>query len=184
MAFKRSIYLINPKFQLKFSLFVCSLVFLSSLVYPLTIYELIESLVAQSNSEVIASALTRNRMKLILVLGLFQTGFTALVFVICIFQSHKIAGPMYKLKKFLQSIKDGNPPTKLFFRKGDNFQEIAEAFNEAFSTVQENHLRDFTYLSEINSYINNLSHVIPEDKKAVISEISNKLNEIQDRFKV
>ncbi len=90
---------------------------------------------------------------------------------------------MYKLKKYLDNIKDGNPPEKLYFRKGDHFLEIAESFNQAMDKIQEVHLKDFIYLSEINSYINNLAMILPEDKKNVLNEISSKLSEIQDRVK-
>jgi hypothetical protein len=180
---KRSIYLINPKFQLKFSAFVCSFVLLTSIIYPITIYELIGSITTTLNNPEVTKSLFEKRTSLILTLILLQTGFICLIFVICIFQGHKIAGPMYKLKKYLDNIKDGNPPEKLYFRKGDHFLEIAESFNQAMDKIQEVHLKDFIYLSEINSYINNLAMILPEDKKNVLNEISSKLSEIQDRVK-
>ena len=109
--------------------------------------------------------------------------FIGIVFLISIFQSHKIAGPMYKLRKFLKMVADGKPTGRLFFRKGDNFPEVAEDFNAAFGKLQETYNNDFAYLSEVSSYINNLALVVPEDKKPVLKEISQKLTEIQSRFK-
>jgi len=183
VAVKRSIYLIDPKFQLKFSFFVCSLVFISSLVYPITIYEILDALMVKASTPEAVDELNDKRRMLILTLSIYQLGFTGIVFIICIFQSHKIAGPIYKLRKFLANVIDGNPAEKLFFRKGDNFQEVADDFNLVFEKIQENHNEDFAYLSEINSYINNLALVVPDDKKPVLMEISAKLTEIQDRFK-
>lgn len=186
-AYKRSIYLINPRFQFKFALFVCSIVLLSSIVYPLTIFDLIQNfthfLAETSGNEQYIINLEDKKTDLIMWLIVYQSIFILLVFLICIFQSHKIAGPIYKLHKFLRNVADGHPAEKLFFRKGDNFKEIADDFNDAFTSVQDSYNKDFAYLSEIQAYINNLALVVPEDKKPVLKEITTKLTEIQDRFK-
>lgn len=183
-GYKRNTYLINPRFQVKFSLYVCGLVFISSLIYPLTIYDLFTSFILSVADKAPAAAekLSQKRSDLILVLVLWQVGFSALVFIGCIFFSHKIAGPMFKLQKFLREKIDGAEHGKLFFRKGDYFHEVADDFNEAFDAIEGEHKEDLVYLSEVRSYINNLAMVVPEDKKAVLNEISTKLTKIQRKF--
>ena len=183
-GYKRSTYIINPRFQIKFSLYVCGLVFVSSIIYPLTIFDLLTSFIGfiGAKSPEMAKALEGKRSSLIVILTLWQIGFTALVFISCIFFSHKIAGPLFKLQKFLQAKRDGLDHGKLFFRKGDYFQEVADDFNDAFEEIEEEHQQDLAYLEEVSSYINNLSMVVPEDKKAVLAEITSKLNQIQNRF--
>lgn len=183
-GYKRNTYLINPHFQIKFSLYVCGLVFVSSIIYPLTIFDLLSSFIAfiSSKSPEAANQLQEKRTSLIVILTLWQVGFTALVFIACIFFSHKIAGPMFKLQKFLRAKKDGLEDGKLFFRKGDYFQEVADDFNETFEELEERHHQDLVYLNEVNSYISNLGMVVPEDKRAVLSEITQRLNQIQSRF--
>ena len=89
---------------------------------------------------------------------------------------------MYKLQKFLRAKRNGDDGGKLFFRKGDYFQEVADDFNEAFEEIEDQYHQDLTYLSEVNSYISNLGMVVPEDKKAVLNEITQKLTQIQNRF--
>lgn len=89
---------------------------------------------------------------------------------------------MYKLQKFLRSKRDGNIDGKLFFRKGDYFQEVADDLNETFDEIEEQHNQDLKYLNEVNSYISNLGMVVPEDKKAVLNEITQNLTQIQNRF--
>ena len=181
MAYKRRIYIINPKFQIRFSLLISLLVFLSSLIYPFAIYDLMSSLIEKSAGEN-AAELEHQRTNLLIILSLWQIGFTALVFIICIFFSHKVAGPLYKLSKFLTAIRDGRAHGTLFFRKGDYFQELADEFNETVGRLEEEHKKDFVYLAEVSAYINNLSLVVPEDKKIVLKEITEKLSEIQNRF--
>ncbi|MBF0205793.1 MAG: hypothetical protein HQK53_02790 [Oligoflexia bacterium] len=185
MWYKRSIYLINPKFQLRLCFFISSLVFILSLIYPLTIYELFRNLTVQigNNSPSIAQAFANNKLNLIAILAVYQLSFIAVVFMVCIFQGHKIAGPMYKVKKSLSEIIEGKPIPLIVFRKDDHFLEIANVLNEVFIKIKNDHNKDFAYISEINSYIRNLLFVIPDDKKVVLQEIINKLDEIQNRFK-
>lgn len=122
------------------------------------------------------------RLKLIIILALWQLGFIGLSFITCIFLTHRVAGPLYKLRTFFSAIRDGQDNGKLRFREGDYFQEIAEGYNEALERLREDYKNDLVYLSEVNTYINNLSLVVPDDKKAIINEISKRLNEMQERF--
>jgi len=154
------------------------------MVYPLTIYELIDGFANMTGNPVVAQKLTGQRTNIIIWLAAYQLVFISVVFAVSIFQSHKIAGPMFKLSKFLKHIKDGNRPEILFFRKGDHFKEIADEFNEALQTLQDQYSKDFAYLNEVNSYINNLALIVPEDKKPVLKEINTKLKEIQERYQV
>ncbi|MFN8369365.1 MAG: hypothetical protein U0T83_01935 [Bacteriovoracaceae bacterium] len=181
---KRSIYLVDKAFQMKFAGFVCTFVLLCSIVYPLTIYELFNSFIANTANTIPANVMTETRTKLIISLIVYQCGFTAIVFIVSIFQSHKIAGPLYKLKKYFLLLKSGEKVNELHFRKGDNFKELADLFNDAVGHIQETQIKDFAYLSEVSSYINNLALVVPDDKKVVLHEIVTKLNEIQARFKL
>lgn len=179
-GYKRSVFVINPKFQFKFSFIVCTLILVSSLLYPLTIYELFEKFFEANPAT--SEQLRATRFNLLMTLSVIQILFLAVVFVICIFVSHKIAGPMYKLSNFFKNIADGNKPEELYFRSGDNFQEIADDYNHAMERIISDRANDFTYIGEVRSYIDNLTLVVPEDKKPVIKEITTKLAEIQNKY--
>lgn len=184
VAHSRRIYLINPKFQIRFSLLVTLAILLSSVIYPLAIYDLMGNFinyVSQHSPEQVTQ-LTERRSNLITILILWQVGFSAMVFIICVFFTHKVAGPIYKLTKFFASAREGYLSDKLFFRKGDYFQELADDYNETMDSILEKQKADFVYVGEVATYISNLALVVPEDKKVVLKEISQKLNEIQSRF--
>ena len=183
-VYKRSNFIVNPRFQLKFSAYVAILVFVSSIIYPFTIYDLMESFIGYMSERApeLSGQLKDKQTSLIFILSIWQLGFTTLVFIGCIFFSHKIAGPMYKLQKFLMSIRDGEARGTLFFRKGDYFHEVADDLNDTFEMIEENYKNDFVYISEVSAYLKNLSMVVPEDKKVVLEEISKRLTQIQDRF--
>lgn len=182
MAFyKRSVFLINPSFQLKFSLIVCSVIVISTLIYPVIIYDFFQ-LVTKAMPDVSKSILGAQK-DLIFYLVLIQSVITLLVFIVFIFFTHKIAGPLYKLKNHLASIREGNEITPLTFRNGDYFHDVAEEVTLFLETVANNQESDFQYVDEISLYIENLSSVVPDDKKPVLNEISRRLLEIKTRYK-
>lgn len=182
MAFyKRSTFLINPSFQLKFSLIVCSIIAISTIIYPIIIYDFFQ-LVSASMPKVTENILSA-QSELIYYLVLIQIIITILVFIVFIFVTHKVAGPLFKLKNHLHGIREGEPIRPLTFRDGDYFRDVAEEVTLFLETIADNQEQDFHYLEEISVYIENLSTVVPDDKKPVLSEISRRLLAIQSRYK-
>jgi hypothetical protein len=57
--------------------------------------------------------------------------------IVSIYISHKVAGPIYKLRKFLIGInnKESNGPLK--FRKGDFYSDLPAIVNEAIKISKE-----------------------------------------------
>ncbi|MEC8623936.1 MAG: hypothetical protein VXY34_03890, partial [Bdellovibrionota bacterium] len=164
MTYKRTIFLINPKFQLKFSLLISTVVFISSLIYPFIIYNLMTSYSNDISSNLVkiceketeeiprvSKAVSNQREKIIILLIFGQFIFTGIIFIISIFFSHKIAGPIYKTQKYLRKVSDNKGLGKLSFREEDYFKDLAEDYNKTFSTIQNNYNRDVVYLNEIHS---------------------------------
>ncbi len=142
----RKIYLIDPKFQLRFSLYVCIVVSLSALVYPMAIYDMMENFITfvSINFPQLTEKYEEQRRNLIIFLSLWQLGFTALVFVIAIFFSHKIAGPIYKMKKYLKVIRDGETVDTIKLRKRDYFKDLAKEINQTlkfFGKIKDEDLK-------------------------------------------
>lgn len=160
---------------------MCSLIYLSSLIYPFTIIELFNTFTKISPQSV--ETLKSARSELIIFLVIYQFLFVGICFVLCIFMTHKIAGPMYKLSNYLRSIAGGSAPTQITFRDGDNFHELAQDVNSVFDSLADAHEEDYAYLTEVSSYISNLSLVVPEDKKLVLQEINARLKDIQTRLR-
>lgn len=181
---QRKKFLINPQFQIRFSLIMCSIIFTTSLFYPITLFEIIVKVVDQSKlvSATTIDELIQYKRALIVILVFFQLGFTALTFAICVFISHRIAGPIYKISIFLTSIKKGENRGKLFFRKHDYFKDLAEEYNGAMKSFQDNYQKDFAYLNEVRVYLETISPDLPVDKRSALSEVGHKLGEIQNRY--
>lgn len=181
MAFyKRSVFLVNPSFQIKFSLLIGSLIFLSSLLYPLLFLDYFKEL-ASTYPEfhtVIQSA----QSQFLLFLIFIQLLFSVIVLILFVFFTHKIAGPLYKLKMHLQHIREGEEIRPLTFRDGDYFHDVAEEVSEFLESIVLNQESDFKFIDEVRIYLDNLSGVIPDDKKPIFNEINNRLAQIQERY--
>lgn len=177
MANNRFSFIINPKFQFNFSLFICGLVFVGSLIYLITIWDIFETFISMNfgNNN---SALEANRNELMGILLLIQVAYLGLVFAFSLIISHRIAGPMYKLSIYLQDLREGQSRYPLTFREKDEFQEIAEEINDTIEYLTHKREDEIDYLNEIAAYIENISLVVPEDKKPVLQAIQAKIQEI------
>ena len=77
---------------------------------------------------IMATINTRLAVRLLLI--------TPLVILVSIFLSHKIAGPIYRIEKFLKSIANGDLSAKLRLRKNDELQDLADAINEMTNDLE------------------------------------------------
>jgi methyl-accepting chemotaxis protein len=139
MAFYRSTFLINKKFQLRFSFYICSWLVALCIVYPMIISNLFDHFISYMGMDPLGPTslnLVRARKNLLSLLVLMQVIMTNITFIISIFMSHRIAGPLYKLMHFFQDVKAGNLEKKLIFRKSDYFQDIAVGYNEMMSSIR------------------------------------------------
>ncbi|MES2528324.1 MAG: hypothetical protein V4598_14650 [Bdellovibrionota bacterium] len=182
MAFyKRSTFLIDPKFQLRFSIVISLMFILGSLIYAFIVYDFISDL---GNQYALTKLGVSEAAKSFLIFLIpFQFLLTALVILTSIFLTHKVAGPLYKLKNHLLHIREGDPISSLEFRTGDNFQDVADEVSLFLEWVTANQDSDFKYVSEVAAYVDNLAMVIPDDKKPVLNEISRRLKEVSNRYK-
>jgi signal transduction histidine kinase len=179
--YKRSTFLTNPHFQIKFSLIICSIIVISTLIYPVIIFDFFQ--IVSTNIKDAPVNLAEIERDLIFYLILIQAVITLLVFFAFIFFTHRIAGPMYKLKVHLRNISDGAPVTPLKFRNGDYFHDVAEEVSQFLDDMIETRNNDFEELNEISRYIDNLTNSVTEDKKPVLKEISRRLIKINSRYK-
>tara|TARA_B100001971_G_scaffold214585_1_gene252936 strand:+ start:137621 stop:138103 length:483 start_codon:yes stop_codon:yes gene_type:complete len=155
--------------------------FLATIIYPLSILDFTNVLMS-NDAITLPPDFEDARNTLLITLVGVQFFILAGVFLFCIFMSHKVAGPMYKLQNHLMQIKSGGEVKPVFFRDGDNFHEVADEVNETLEFFVNQRQEDFAYLDEVSAYINNLALVVPEDKKPVLNEIQSNLAKIQSRY--
>lgn len=143
----RKQYLIDQGFQLKWVGKIFLLMLLVSVVVGWTIYYAVwdattnqlKALVAQavlSQSQVLPISST---IKSSIALGLLFRGLGGLFIlaVLSIFLTHRIVGPIFKIKKTIRLISGGQVSERVFLRKHDEFKELAEELNALLDHLQE-----------------------------------------------
>ena len=139
MAHKRRIILLNRDFQFRFSFYVCSWLITLSLAYPLIIANVFDFLIASLAHDPLApqvAGLLETRTSLLWLLVLMQFVLTSLTFGISLFMSHKIAGPLFKLKRFFREVQEGDMSQTLSFRKKDYFQDLVPEYNFMMESIR------------------------------------------------
>ena len=142
MANRRRVILINPPFQLKFAFFVTSWVGALSLVTPLTVeglYDLFIRIGMATPGGPQVEALKSSKDEVIRLLIATEFGLIVAIAALSLFLSHRIAGPLYKLKKTMEAAAHGDIQTHLTFRKADHFKELAETFNTMTTAWKARH---------------------------------------------
>ena len=149
---KRRTYYIEKKFQTKYILLTIFLLLTYTFAFIIIIfspYILTLSLDFYSLSEKAEAART-----LLLLHSKVWPGIGGIILLfgaLSIFITHKIAGPLYRLKKALSLITEGNLDAKVKLRKGDDLKDLAEHFNmlaEELSTFVNTVRVDYDLLSE------------------------------------
>jgi sensor histidine kinase YesM len=159
--YRRSIFLINKKFQFRFAFYVCSWLFALSFVYPLIVYTLFDYFIryaAMDPNGPPVQALQNTRHEIMMLLVLLQVVFLVVTFLISIFMSHRIAGPLYKLANFFQLARGGDLKTELYFRENDHFQDLAAQYNEMIRGIRE---RYDTQASTVGGAIADVERLLP-----------------------
>ncbi|MBL6989532.1 MAG: hypothetical protein ISR65_07125 [Bacteriovoracaceae bacterium] len=126
-----------------------------------------------------ANTLKSKKDALLIFLGLTQLGYTFLIFIISIFFSHKLAGPIYKMKKILKNVRNNEGDQIVYLRKGDYFTDLASEINETLNTFTNHETTKYSNISEISSLLDEIGPSISDEYREKYDEISKKINELQ-----
>ncbi len=127
--------LINPSYQLRYTFWVTAtgglLVLINSLIFYLFVRENYSTLVDLGPMSPEAKLqLYQELNEIILYLGVLSVLFLVVVSVFGVLMSHRTAGPMFHFKKVFAAIAGGDLSARVKLRPKDDFQDVADSFNE------------------------------------------------------
>jgi methyl-accepting chemotaxis protein len=134
--------LINPAYQFKYVLWVSLtgliLIVSNAAIFYKYIRENYTLLVDLSPMDDASKAQLYQELNEILIkLGLVSVGFIFIAAILGIKLSHATAGPLYHFKRVFTEIKSGNINSRVRLRPGDDFKDVANAFNEMMDSIQK-----------------------------------------------
>jgi len=139
----RKVLLVNPRFQFQFMAWMGGLavavVMVLHLAHDWFFYQLREQarLAGLTPDHVFFQFINSRQTELNLI---SVVSFVAILFVVGIIGlilSHRIAGPMYRMKLHFEEVAKTGVAKRLKFREGDFFLEIPDAYNLQFNKNEE-----------------------------------------------
>lgn len=137
----RTKFLINPDFQIRFMRFViisCVLVCSISLMAQYFFIEWLLNIIRDTRVlplEVVLDLVEISEQALSITMTLI---FAAMLIIItlALFYSHRIAGPIYNMKKTMDSFLNGDRMAKITLRKDDYLEDLGDKINELMKKRQ------------------------------------------------
>ncbi len=130
---RRRNYFIDKSFQSKFIIKFCSIVIIASFAIGILTYYFNRqtTTVAFENLRVVVKSTSDFILPTLFFIIVIVTVFVSLAtVVVTLFTSHKISGPLYRLKAELEKIKGGDLSSRISIRADDQLQKVAAEFEE------------------------------------------------------
>jgi methyl-accepting chemotaxis protein len=132
--------LINPGFQLRYIFWLTTSGFILVLINAMIAYSyirenyitLVELSPMTDQTRALMYAELRN---LILALSVTSLCFLGLISVLGLILSHRTAGPLYHLNRVVYEIQSGIRKARAKFRQQDEFQDVADSFNQMMDSL-------------------------------------------------
>lgn len=162
--FKRIHFVVNKHFQLKYVTLLLVVTGILCFGFAFTSEYLMNlNSISLPSNEVVATAEVEkliSQEKVVLIGNLMKAFFiVALIMVVLgIYITHKMAGPLFALQRRMHEVVKGDFKATLFkVRKGDEFQELIEAYNEMIFAFEN---RFLSYENQIKNFVEILSKTL------------------------
>ena len=177
----RKHFLINPAFQVRFSLLFTAAVIVFSSIFPIFVFTLLETMEHHAyfkKNNGLATALNEARSDVIIFLLVMLLIITVLAFFLALFHSHRIAGPLYKLRISMIAMQQGVLDHHIRFRNKDNFMELADGFNLMTDAIFSRRRKDFERVHSVIPKLELLERSLQGEEQATVSEVLLALKEL------
>jgi len=168
-AYRRSHYIVDKKFQLSFIMKFCSVVILASLAIGALIFYFTH------NSTTVAIENTRVFVKptsdfilpqLVITIIVVSVVFSAILFVMALIATHRIAGPIYRLRKEIENLQNGDLTGAFAIRDKDQLKTLARSLSDMARALRQKHTELKSKTDSLRSFLKEKNYCVPfEDKE-------------------
>jgi len=183
-------YLIDKRFQLKYTFMIAGLsaVLVVALGFPLykTVADSSDQLVARmlsddtyasdAQADLLVQTVEAEKRRTLVILGAFLAALLLGLVLTGIFVTHKVAGPVFKIKKLMRAVTGDRLHLEGKLRKGDELVELFESFNDMITRLREHQQLEATHLAAM---IEKLAAADDDAKRAAAMK---ELREFGDRM--
>ncbi|MDD5495519.1 MAG: methyl-accepting chemotaxis protein [Candidatus Omnitrophica bacterium] len=172
---KRKKYLVAKQFQLKYAGLFLLFMFLTGALCSYTIYYTVMVLMGEKLASVYPQGrlvAIINTVNLRILLSLIVVA--PFVAMFSIFLSHKIAGPMYRMEKFLTGMAEGDFSSRITLRKGDELMSLANKINGVIDSLRSNIIKQKDSIRSIASELDAIKKAMTgtkHDREVIVQDI-------------
>ena len=177
---KRRNYFIDKSFQRNFILKFCAITILASAIIGAILFLLSRgsTTVAIENTNVTVKTTADFILPLIIQTLILVTIFSAIsVCWLTLFVSHKIAGPLYRLRREIEKLEKGNLDLDLNIRAGDQVENLAVSLSRMADSLKEK-------VESLKSEFSGIKHSLDNITSPELTDKLNKIEGILNYFKV
>lgn len=194
LMYKRKQYLVAKKFQLRYVGLILALVFLTGILCAYVVYYTSMILFGDKLANVYPQGRLISIVNMVNLRILFSLVLiTPLVVIIGIYASHKIAGPIFRIEKYLNGMASGEFSTPLTLRKNDELVSLAEGINRVAESMKATIRQERANLTSTSMSADNLRRIAqtrpidPAALESAVEKLSAEINKASaelDKYKV
>ncbi len=184
---QRRQYVIDPAFQLRFILKFCAIVIVSSILVACGIFYFFNqsTTVAIENTKVIVKPTADFILPgVVVTLGIVAVFSSVIVAFLSLMSSHKIAGPVFRIQKELDLVRQGDLTRTFSIRNTDQLKPLARALGETTEVLREKHIELGSQCRSLSNFLDEKGLVLSEDDRDKLHHMLKDLYEVVNYFKV
>ncbi|MBD3426147.1 MAG: HAMP domain-containing protein [Candidatus Omnitrophica bacterium] len=182
---KRTRLFIARRFQIRYISLILVFMFSTAIVTGYMVYVTTWVMFGEKLAAVYPQGLLLDIVKKVnMVLLLRLLLLTPLVILIGLILSNRIAGPIYRIKRFLRHIAAGNYGESLKLREKDELQDVADSINHLVSRLSSEQKRRRERVNKLKSRTGELKNLLVSgecDKERILAQLD-QISEELDRF--
>jgi methyl-accepting chemotaxis protein len=179
---RRRNYFIGKSFQTRFIIKFCAIVIASSCIITWLLFVLSRNFttVAIENAHVIVKRTSDFMLPIVVQTVTLVTIFSAFaVVILSLLASHKIAGPVYRLKIEIEKFKSGDLGANFKTRSSDQLQDLSAALAEMGQVLGARHKDLKDKFAQLKKNMGN-----PNPDRKVILDNLNQLEQVVNYFRI
>lgn len=186
--YKRKQYLVARRFQLKYVSLILLLMFATAALCAYVVYYTSMLHMGEKLANVYPQGRLVHIVKIVnfrILLSLILV--TPLVTLIGILLSHRIAGPIYRMEKFLNNIALGDLTSRIILRSKDELITLANGINFVVDALKSNVVRQKTHLKRISDELETAKKADSASMKEALNRLSQEVKNLTaevDKYKL
>lgn len=179
--------LIDPSFQIQFISKFCTAVVITSLLVGGFVYLLTRNstTVAIENTKVVVKPTADFILPSLIMTVLIVAVVAGLgVLVLALFVSHTIAGPVFRLQREVDLMKEGDMVRDFHIRNKDQLQTLAQSLGLMVDTFRAKHIALREAYDALAHYLEEKNFCVSSDDKEELHKALDKMNNALNYFKV